>query len=117
MTLDDSLFVSDTLHEKQVTLPDGSTHTFHFRELPQQDFMQYREEQASEDAEIRRLAPAKLIAKSLVNPDGTPAMDFGKAATLKLVAAQALLRAVMEANNFVAKKPSPSEAESGSSSS
>lgn len=117
MTLDDSLFVTDTLHERPVKLPDGRTHTLHFRELPAQDFIQYRAELSSDDESVRQLAPARLIARALANPDGTDALTMDKAATLKLPAAEAMMRALMEANSFIAKKDSPSAAESGSSTS
>lgn len=104
MTLDSEFFVSPNLHEKTVELPNGSKHVLHFLELPSQEFIQYRSEVASADPEISKMATPRLIAKSLRNPDGSPAMDDAHAAKLKPAAATALLAAIMEVNAFQAKK-------------
>lgn len=104
MSLNESFFVSEELHEKKVQLPDGSEHVLHFRELPAQEFIQYRNEQASDDPEIRKLAVARLIARALVNPDGSPALTDDQAKKLKPAAATALMAAIMEVNSFGAKK-------------
>jgi hypothetical protein len=117
MSLNESFFVSEKLHEKTVTLPDGSDHILHFREVPAPVFIRFREQQRSEDETTRAHAVANLLAASLCEPDGKPAITVEQALKLNVSAAQALMNAVMEVNVFQGKKPSPSEAESGSSSS
>jgi hypothetical protein len=117
MSLDSAFFVSDQLHERKVTLPDGSEHTLHFRELLAHEFLRYRDEQRSESAATRERATPRIIALSLRNPDGTPAMTDEQAAKLRPGAMSALMAAVMEVNTFDAKKPSPSAADSGSATS
>lgn len=117
MSLNESFFVSEKLHEKTVTLPDGSDHILHFREVPAPVFIRFREHQNSADETTRANAVATLIAASLCEPDGKPGITVDQALKLNVTAAQALMTAVMEVNQFQGKKPSPSEAESGSSSS
>jgi hypothetical protein len=117
MSLDAAFFISKTIHERKVKLPDGSEHVLYFRELSAVDFVRYREDQSSESAEVRALATPKMIALSLCEPDGKPAMSQEKAATLKPAAMRALFEAVLEVNTFDAKKPLPSEAASGSATS
>lgn len=117
MSLNESFFVSEKLHEKTVTLPDGSAHVLHFREVPAPVFIRFREQQNSADQAIRDTAVANLIAASLCESDGKPAITAEQAMKLNVSAAQALATAVMEVNEFQGKKPSQSEAESGSSSS
>ena len=117
MSLNESFFVSEKLHEKSVTLPDGSNHILHFREVPAPVFIRFREQQNSADEAVRSAAIANLVAASLCEPDGKPAITVERAMKLNVAAAQALVTAVLEVNEFQGKKPSPSEAESGSSSS
>lgn len=117
MSLNELFFVSEKLHEKTVTLPDGSDHVLHFREVPAPVFIRFREQQRSEDDTTRANAVANLIAASLREADGNPAITVDQALNLNVAAAQALMNAVMEVNVFQGKKPSRSEAESGSSSS
>jgi len=117
MSLNDAFFVSDKLHERKITLPDGSEHILHFRELPAHDFVAYRDRLQSEDAAIRAGAAPHLISLSLRNPDGTAALTEAKARELRPAAMRALLEAVMEANTFGGKKPSPSAEASGSATS
>lgn len=117
MSLNDAFFVSSALHERKITLPDGSEHVLHFRELPAHEFVAYRDRQQSDDPEVRAGATPRLIALSLRNPDGTQALTEAKARELRPAAMRALVEAVMEVNTFGAKKPSPSEEASGSATS
>lgn len=117
MSLNELFFVSDKLHEKTVTLPDDSEHVLHFREVAAPVFIRFREQQSSADELTRANAVANLIAASLCESDGKPAITVDQALKLNVSAAQALMTAVLEVNQFQGKKPSPSEAESGSSSS
>jgi hypothetical protein len=103
-TLDASLFISDTVHARPVTLPDGSVHTMHFKELPAADFRKFHRAEASEDDAVHAGSMAVLIAASLCEPDGKPAMTFAKAQTLKPAAMLALFSEVMAVNGFGAKE-------------
>lgn len=114
MTLNEGFFVSETLHEKKVTLPNGEESTLHFRELPAQEFVTFREEQNSDAVAIRTTAAQRLIAKSLRAADGKPVLDDKSALKLTAGGVTVLMTAVMEVNTFNAKKPSPSEVEPGS---
>ena len=40
--MDDSLFISDAVHEREVELPDGQKHTLFFRELPASKFRSFQ---------------------------------------------------------------------------
>lgn len=117
MSLNDSFFVSEKLHEKTVTLPDGSAHILHFREVPAPVFIRFREQQNSADETTRANAVANLIAASLCEPDGKPGITAEQAMKLNVAAAKELVAAVMEVNEFQGKKLSPSVEESGSSTS
>ena len=98
--LDESLFVSDAVHERPIELPDGKKHVLHFKELPATAFRAYHLAEKSEDAEVRATAVARLIAASLCNPDGSPAMTFERACKLKPAPASAMLQAVLNVNGF-----------------
>lgn len=97
--LHDSLFISDTVHERDIELPDGSVHTFRFRELSAAEFRRFGLAEVSGDDEKRTMSVFKLIAASVVNPDGSPAMTEMQAARLKSEPAKALFAAIMDINN------------------
>lgn len=116
MALSDSLFVSETLHERTVELQDGTKHVLHFRELPSVAFRAFHLAEQSQDEEIRAGSMARLIASSLCNPDGTPALDYERARKLKPEPANAMVREILAINGVAAgaKKPSPPAESSGS---
>lgn len=116
MSLNDAFFVSKTLHEKKVTLPDGTEHTLHFAELPGTEFRKFQIAEQSEDEDARAGAMARLISASLRDPDGKPSITYKKALELKASAMGALFRAVLEVNGN-AGKTLPSEEGSGSTTS
>jgi hypothetical protein len=117
MTLDASLFVSPTVHERKITLGDGAEHTMHFREIPSGAFRRFQLAETSEDPETRVTAPAVLIAAGLCDPRGADAISVEKAATLKPAVSSALIAAILEVNGFVGKKGSPSAEATGSATS
>lgn len=118
MSLDDDLFVSSTVHERDVPLPDGKTHKLYFREVDSCEFRRYQLAEASQDEAVQLTSMAVLIATSLCEPDGTPALTVDRAEKLKPAATLAIFNAVLEVNQFGGKKASPSaEAETGSASS
>lgn len=117
MNLSESFFVSEKLHEKTVELSNGEKHVLHFRELPGSEFSRFRDHQNSDDQEVRIMAIPRAIQASLRTPDGKEAITTEQAMKLKAPVMNALLTAAMEVNTFTEKKPSPSEEESGSSTS
>lgn len=98
--LDDSLFASDDVRERQVTMADGSVHTLYFKELPQVKFNRYQEAARSTDEAVRASSVAKLIELSLCEPTGLPAITAERAAQLKPQVANALVSAILEVNGF-----------------
>lgn len=96
--LDDSLFVSAELHEREVQVGKGKKVKLHFRELPAVDFIRFHSTQSEADADARAGAAAKLIAACVCNADGTPAMSYDKALTLKTGALNAIFAVVLEIN-------------------
>jgi hypothetical protein len=98
--MDESLFVSDKLHERTVELTDGSKHVLHFKELPAVTFRAFHLAEKSSDEDVQAGSMAKLIAASLCDPDGKPAMSYAKALTLKPAAANALVQEILAVNGF-----------------
>lgn len=96
--LDDSLFVSAELHEREVQIGKGKKVRLHFRELPAVEFIRFHSAQSESDANARAGAAAKLIAASVCNPDGSLAMSYEKALTLKAGALNAIFSVVLEIN-------------------
>ena len=94
----DAFFVSSSVHERPVTLADGSVHTLYFREVPAGEYRRFALAENSEDEDVRIGALAKLICASMCEADGTPAITFDQALQLKPSVATALLEAVLEVN-------------------
>lgn len=94
--LDESLFVSDALHEREVQIGKSKKVKLHFRELPAVEFI--RSNLSQSDADAHAGAVAKLIAACVCNPDGSQAMSYEKALTLKQGALNAIFAVVMEIN-------------------
>lgn len=101
--LDASLFVSEQLHERPVTLADGSVHQLKFREVTSAEMRRYQIAESSDDENVRVGSMAVLIAASVMNPDGTPAMTADKARTLKPHVTNALMREILDLNSIGAK--------------
>lgn len=96
--LDDAFFVSSRVHERPVTLPDGSTHALHFRELPAVEFIKFSSQRHGGSEDAQAAAAVRLVAASLCDADGKPAMTLERALTLKTDALNALFEAVMSVN-------------------
>lgn len=96
--LDDDLFASDALIDRGVTLPSGKTVTLHFRELPAVEFIRFQRIASEGNEDARDGAAAKLIAASVRNPDGSEAMSYEKALTLKSGPLNAIFAVVLEIN-------------------
>jgi hypothetical protein len=99
-----SFFVSNELHSRNVTLPDGSVHALHFRELPAVEFRKFHLDEASDDDNKRADSMYRLISVSLVNPDGTPALTIQDARNLTGSAANSIMEAILDVNGFGKEK-------------
>lgn len=98
MSLADGFFVSSAVHERKVTLADGTEHTLHFREVPAGEYRRFMLAEQSDDEDVRVGSMARLIAASVCEADGRPAMTYEKALQLKPTAANVLLEAVLAVN-------------------
>lgn len=98
--LSESLFVSDKIHARTVKLPDGSEHRLHFKELPATEFRKFHIAEQSKDEDARAGSMAKLIAASLCEPDGKPALTYKRALQLNTAAANAIVAEVLSVNGM-----------------
>jgi hypothetical protein len=96
--LDSSLFISEEVHEREVELPDGKKHTLYFKEVPASVFRKYGMAERSDDEEARAGSLSILIAASLCDKDGKPALSYERALQLKPAAATKLFEAVLDVN-------------------
>lgn len=101
--LNDSLFVSDKVVKKEVELPDGSKHELYFRELSHVDFRKYIMAEQSDNDDEKAQSTAKLIALSLCDENGKPALDLKQALKLNISATTAIANAIMQVNGFGAE--------------
>ena len=108
-------FVSPEIHERTVELADGSKHVLHFRELPSSEYRKFQIAEQSDDEEVRAGSMAKLIAASVCEADGKPAMTYEQALRLKPGPCNALFTAVLSLNGVGTQgKAQPSVESSGS---
>ncbi|MEU9859177.1 phage tail assembly chaperone family protein, TAC, partial [Streptomyces sp. NPDC047974] len=113
--LDPSLFISDDVHEREVMLADGKKHTFYIREQEAGVLRGFFAGQASEDADKQAETMARLIAKSICDPEGNPALSLAQAKRLKFAVQIALTKEISEVHSYQGKETSPGEeAASGS---
>jgi hypothetical protein len=104
MKLAKSLFVSDEIHEKEVSLPNGEVHKLHFKELSAVEFRKFQMAEFSEDDDVKATSMAKLISSSLVEPDGKPALTMQQALKLNSAATNAIISAILGVNGFGEQK-------------
>jgi len=98
--LNESLFVSEKVIEKEVTLSDGTVHKLYFKELPAVEFRKFYIAEQSQDEDVQASSMAKMVAASLCEPDGKPAITVKKALQLKGSALTAIVEAIMQINGF-----------------
>lgn len=108
--LDDSLFISDTIHKKHVELPDGKQHLFHLRELPAAEFHVFINAQREEDPDRQADSWPRLIAKAVATPSGELVLSLDRARELKFSVQAALINAIREVNSYQGKASSPASA-------
>lgn len=101
----EAFFVSAQVHERKVTLADGSEHILYFKEVPATVYRKFQIAESSEDEDVRASSLAKLITASMCEADGSPAMTFEDACRLKGPVSNDLVSAVLEVNG----KRSPGE--------
>lgn len=90
--MDNSLFVSTDVHKRIVNL-NGKDVELYFKELTSVQLRYHGLVEESDDLLKRAENMAKLVSLSLCNEDGSPAITFEKAKTLK---PKPLLALVME---------------------
>lgn len=110
-----AFFVSTEIHQRTVTLADGSKHELHFRELPVSMYRKFQIAEASDDEDVRAGSMAKMIAASLCEADGKEAMTYEQALNLKPNVSSRLFDAVISLGGADKGKGSPPGATSGSS--
>ena len=98
--LDSSLFVSTSVQEREIKLPDGKTHVLYFKELPAIEFTRYFNAANSKDEDSQLYASAKLIAAGLCDADGKKAITVEQAAQLKPGPLGAILEALRDVNGL-----------------
>lgn len=100
-----SLFVADAPQARIVKLPDGSEHPLHFKQLPAAEFKRFLLALRSEDETRQAEAMARLIAASLCEPDGKPALSVKQALALTAQAEKAIGDVVLEINGIGGAAP------------
>jgi len=110
-----AFFVSTEIHKRTVELADGSKHELHFRELPVADFRRFQIAEASVDEDVRAGSISKMIAASLCEADGSPAMTYEQAMQLKPNVSSRLFDVVLSLGGVGKQgEASPPAAKSGS---
>lgn len=100
MTLSATLFISEAPQARVVTLADGSSHEMHFKQLPASEFRRFFLAMQSADEAAQGQAMAKLIAASICEPDGKPALTVKQAMLLTPAAEKAIGDAVLSVNGL-----------------
>lgn len=98
-SLSASLFVSDKIHEQKVKL-GTEEHTLYFKELPAVEFRKFFLAEQSKDEDQQAGSISKLIAMSLCEPDGKPALTEQKAAQLTAAAAIEITNVILSINGM-----------------
>jgi hypothetical protein len=104
LALPQSFFAASEIQSREVELPDGSKHVLHFKELPAVEFRKFQLAENSENPDIQASSVARLIAASLVEENGKPAITVKDAERLKGASANALLAAILDINGLGAKQ-------------
>lgn len=94
----DDLMVSDTIHEREVELADGSKRVLYFKEVPAVVYRRFLIAEQSDDDDVRSTSLARLIQASMCEPDGKPALTLDQALRLKAGVSGKLVDAVLDVN-------------------
>lgn len=101
----DDMFASDAIVEHEVTLGDGNKRTLYFKELSAIEWKQHMEAENSKDPKVRKESAVRLIARSLVEPDGRRALSVTQAAKLKPAVSGAIFMAILRLNGILPDLP------------
>jgi len=104
MSLPSSFFASTEVHKKDVVLGDGKTYTLFFKELPHVEIRKFQLAESSDDQDVRASSIAQMIAASICESDGKPAITLEQSLSLKSSVASKLLEAITEVNAATQKK-------------
>lgn len=98
------MFVSTSVHAREIEMPDGSVHTFYFKELPAVEFRKFHIAETSQDDEVKALSMAKLISAAMTDADGKPVLTLADAKRLNGHSMSAFMTAVLDVNGFGKKE-------------
>jgi hypothetical protein len=95
--LDASLFVSDVIHKREITLGDGTKHELHLREISSEDLVKLQT--PSPDPIQAHRAASRILAKALCTADGKDAITAEEAGRLHHGVRMAIATAIAEIAN------------------
>jgi len=95
-----SLFVSDDLHAREVTLFDGSVHTFYFREFTAAEYRDVQKLARSDSEEDQDAHRSLLVSISVRGQDGSAVLTPELAAKLKPSVRDKLYIAALQVNGY-----------------
>lgn len=98
--LDPALFVGEQPVPEEITLADGTKHTFHFRELLASRLAQYHDELGADDPKVADKAQARLLADGVCMPDGGEALTEDEAYRLKPKVLTEMRKAIFRVNGL-----------------
>lgn len=102
--LGEDLFISTRVTPKEVEMPDGSTPTFHFKEVPNTVVNRFLISQRSRDPEELARAALAVVVGSFCTADGKPVLTFQRASELKREVMDAFFKAALEVNTSISGK-------------
>ncbi len=95
-----ALFVTDTLHPADIELPDGTVHTFLFREFTAAEYRSVQKLAASNDEDERDRHRALLVQLTLCDDTGTRVLTIEQAERLRPVVRDRMYIAALRANGY-----------------
>lgn len=98
--LNEQFYISETIHEKEIELADGSKHVLHFKELPNTAFEKYAMWCSSADEDVVASASARLLAMGLCDADGKPAVTVEQAERIKRPVMQRMVKTLLDVNGY-----------------
>jgi hypothetical protein len=101
--MDASLFTAEAPEQRTVVLADGTSHDLHFRSAPTRLWRLYILADARAETDAWENAVAALIAATVCEPDGTPAMTIEQALRLKPIVTQRFLAEIALFNGAAGK--------------
>lgn len=81
--LDKSYFITQQVHQRKIELGDGKEHTIYLKELTNVQWRRHALVESNGTNEERADEVARLVSQCMVNADGSQAVTFEEAVTLK----------------------------------